>query len=70
MSIVALTKIESQKATQLALRHMSNVSGVKRVNVMEDYLEVETSQVSGIVYAHAFINQFFIDNCIERIPRG
>ena len=38
MSIVALTKIESQKATQLALRHMSNVSGVKRVNVMEDYL--------------------------------
>jgi hypothetical protein len=66
MSIVALTKIESQKATQLALRHMSNVSGVKSVNVFEGYLEVETSQVSGIAYANASINQVFIDNCIDK----
>ena len=38
MSIEVLTKIESQKSIQLALRHMSNVCGFKRENIMENYL--------------------------------
>ena len=38
MSIEVLTKIESQKSIQHALRHMSNVCGFKRENIMENFL--------------------------------
>jgi hypothetical protein len=66
MGVSALSKEESKIATKLALRHMSRVEGVKRVNVMEDWLEVETSPASGIAYIHASVNQAFIDNRIDK----
>ena len=66
MGIAALTKAESRKATQLALRHMSRVEGVTQVSLAEGYVEVETSNISGVALVPASINQTFIDNCIDK----
>ena len=66
MGIAALNKAESRKATQLALRHMSRVEGVTQVSLAEGYVEVETSNISGVALVPASINQTFIDNCIDK----
>jgi hypothetical protein len=66
MGIAALNKAESKKATQLALRHMARVEGVTQVNVVEGYVEVKSSRLSGVAMVPASINQTFIDNCINK----
>jgi hypothetical protein len=66
MAIVPLNKEECQNATRLAIRHMSRVAGVIKVNLIEDFSEIEARQTGGFAYAFAPINQIFIDNCVNK----